>query len=524
MTDLEPAGASFAAKAPSVLVRLFAIDVRSLAAFRIGLGLLLLADLAIRATDLQAHYSDSGVLPRELLASRYAGRCVWSLHMLSGSVLVQALLFVAAALAAMALTLGIRSRLAAFASWVLLVSLHVRNPLVNNGGDVLLRSLLFWGMFLPLDARWALRWRGSRLDQQRYLSVASAAILVQVAIVYGMAGYYKLHGAWNSPDALAQILRADCYAKPLAYVLVGYPGLLAWMGRATLWSELVMPWLVFSPIGTGPLRIAAIVWFAGFHLAIELTLTVGLFSYVCWLAWILFVPSNIWDRFVGTARVPESQTGVAERVAPRAAGQACRAALWGGMLSLVLAYVALWNLSHLPGTWMTGVMPRSWKSVADVLGLRQKWNLFQRPMNNDGWYVGLARLDDGRAIDLLRGGAPADWDSYRKPPAIYRRCRNHRWRKYYRGLLSESLAEYREPLCRYLADRWQQSHTGQNRIETVELQYMQEIGTDAQEEDRFQQRFLCTLVLQDDAGSDAAAETESAEPAASVRDEPEGGI
>src|SRR6185312_201958 len=38
----------------------FALDVRSLALFRIGLGLLLLADLGQRVLDLNAHYTDAG--------------------------------------------------------------------------------------------------------------------------------------------------------------------------------------------------------------------------------------------------------------------------------------------------------------------------------------------------------------------------------------------------------------------------------------------------------------------------------
>jgi len=43
-------------------------------------------------------------------------------------------------------------RVAALVSWILLVPLHARNPVVA-GGDVLLRRSLFGGLFRPLDAR-----------------------------------------------------------------------------------------------------------------------------------------------------------------------------------------------------------------------------------------------------------------------------------------------------------------------------------------------------------------------------------
>ena len=43
---------------------LFAIDRRSLTLLRVSLGSLLLVDLAMRARNLQAHYTDGGVFPR----------------------------------------------------------------------------------------------------------------------------------------------------------------------------------------------------------------------------------------------------------------------------------------------------------------------------------------------------------------------------------------------------------------------------------------------------------------------------
>jgi hypothetical protein len=73
------------------LAALFAIDVRSLAALRIGLGMVLLLDLANRAHDLGSHYTDFGVLPRStLLTQGTAGHL--SLHVLSGAMPLQVLL------------------------------------------------------------------------------------------------------------------------------------------------------------------------------------------------------------------------------------------------------------------------------------------------------------------------------------------------------------------------------------------------------------------------------------------------
>ncbi len=50
---------------------LFGIDIRSLALLRIGTACLLLADLAYRLPDLEAHYTDLGVLPRRTLIEEF---------------------------------------------------------------------------------------------------------------------------------------------------------------------------------------------------------------------------------------------------------------------------------------------------------------------------------------------------------------------------------------------------------------------------------------------------------------------
>ena len=122
---------------------LVGIDVRSLAALRIGLSAVLIWDLLGRLRDLEAHYSDDGVLSRaELLAWRD-----WptiSLHLMAGQTWAQAVLFAVALVAALAMLVGWRTRTATILSWLLLASLHARLPLVLHGGDLLLRMMLFW--------------------------------------------------------------------------------------------------------------------------------------------------------------------------------------------------------------------------------------------------------------------------------------------------------------------------------------------------------------------------------------------
>ena len=138
-----------------VVDRLFGVDTRSLALFRVGLSLVLLDELTVRARNLTAFYTDQGVMPRGFITENTQNVWSFSLHLASGSAYFEAFLFFCALSAAVALFLGYKTRLATFISWLLLASLYVRNPEVQSSGDILMLMLLFWGLFLPLNLHWS---------------------------------------------------------------------------------------------------------------------------------------------------------------------------------------------------------------------------------------------------------------------------------------------------------------------------------------------------------------------------------
>ena len=212
----------------SKLNQVFGLDPRSLALFRVCVAALLLGDLVIRLQDFSAFYTEEGILPLAL-AGQYHEEWRWSLHFLSGSSGFQGMLFVLAGFCALALLAGWHARLAAILSWVLLVSLHARMPLVLNAGDSYLRLLLFWSVFLPLGKAWsldALRRPQSPAGgaETPALSVAGAAILLQVCIVYWYSGLAKLNEVWLGGNAMgppAALFHAGEASRPIP---CGFPG------------------------------------------------------------------------------------------------------------------------------------------------------------------------------------------------------------------------------------------------------------------------------------------------------------
>ena len=128
----------------------FSLDARSLSLFRIALGLVVLFDIMTFLPHIDIFYSNEGILPT--YSYRYRHWYDASLHALSGARAAQIILFVIHGIAAVALTLGVFPRPAVILNLVLLLSVHHRIPAVLNGGDHLLGLLLFWSIFLPLDA------------------------------------------------------------------------------------------------------------------------------------------------------------------------------------------------------------------------------------------------------------------------------------------------------------------------------------------------------------------------------------
>ena len=130
-------------------------------------------------------------------------------------------------------SVGYRTRLATIGSWVLLASLHVRLPIVLNAGDTMLRVLLFWSMFLPLGRRVVARCasRGSPRSSRLVASPATAAFMVQLALVYWAAGLGKWNEVWLSGEALAQVFAFRYYGEPLGRWLLISPRSTHWLDR-----------------------------------------------------------------------------------------------------------------------------------------------------------------------------------------------------------------------------------------------------------------------------------------------------
>ena len=290
-----------------LIARIFSLDVRSIALFRVLLGVLILLDLLLRSFDISEFYTDDGVLPRKHLLS-LSNQWYWSLHAAGGDLWWQLVLFAIAAIAAIALIVGYRSKLAAFVSFVLLASLINRNGLILQGGDQLLVIMCFWSLFLPLGARYSID--ASLLPEyennpnaslarqdiaQSYFSVATIAIVFQILYLYIFTAILKTGDAWLVRfDAAFYAVSLQQFATPIAEWIKQFPTLLSLATRFVIVVEFLGPLLVLCPFFWPWLRVTGLVLLASLHVAFLLMLHIGLFPLIDFMALSLLIPSAAW--------------------------------------------------------------------------------------------------------------------------------------------------------------------------------------------------------------------------------------
>lgn len=446
------------------LIELFGIDLRSLALFRIGLALVLLGDLLVRLQDLKAHYSDAGVIPRGALINFFLDSWSISVHLINGQWQTQLILFIVQIVFAIALLVGYHTRLATVVSWFLLLSLQMRNTMILQGGDIVLKVLFFWSMFLPLGAYWSI---DQKLKKQipssfQIISAGTVGLLLQICFIYWFTALLKTDPVWRvDGTAIWYALSIEQYTTPLGAQLLHYPTLLKILTFATFYLEAFGPFFAFSPMWTGPLRIATVVAFLIFHLiGLNLTMELALFPYVCAVAWIVFIPAWFWDKILKKQ----------ELVSNSLISPPWRASWFSNFLaSFFLVYITLWNISTLGISWPFFSPPPP--IIASLSGVDQAWDMFSPyPLTADGWYVIPGQLKDGTEVDVFKNGAPVDWE---KPPSLAAVYPNDRWRSYLMNLFLEEEGESYLPFyARYLCRNWNENHPEDQQLVSFDIYYM----------------------------------------------------
>lgn len=439
---------------------------------RIGIGGILLLDIFIRLSDLSAHYTDQGTLPLSVLHQHLWNDWFISFHNISSSKGFLVTLFLIQALAAFSLLIGYRTRLATFISWILLLSVHNRNPMILQGGDDLLRMILFWCMFIPWGTFYSIENRSADI---RFFGAGSFGLIAQISAVYFFSAMLKSSGEWRSEStALYYALSLDQMVLPLGKLIYPYEGLLKVLTWIVFRVELYVPFLLLIPIENTRFRNIAAVIFIFFHLGIGLTLFVGLFFLIGIVSSIGLLGGSFADKIHSYLMRFNLKFKIQKPVLIKARENRYAGSFRTSreiLLVATLIYIMIWNFETTNKDLK--LIPKEYKGPGYALRINQNWGMFAPCVfKDDGWYLFEARTVKGELIDLNRFGKPLD---QKKPEAVVTLFRNDRWRKFSENYLFVSNAYLRPYYCNFILKQWNQEHP-ENKVDTLRVVYMKEVS------------------------------------------------
>lgn len=269
------------------------IDVRQYAVLRIGIGILLVIYLYQLLSLSTFHFSAQGWLSHQQTVGSY-NPYRWSLLYLVNQATEVRWFWWLAMLSAVFFTLGYKTRISGGLTWLALVSIWHRNPLVLDGDDIILRMVLLYLLFSGCGGAYSLD-----AISKRSSTVAAVwplrMIQIQLCLLYFVSGWVKLTSlSWMQGDILSVVLQHPQYARwnfttslqqswPRDFiryvsVLIG------------VW-ELCFPWLLMQK----HTRFACLLFGIFFHLSLLLLMQLRWFAIIMLVLYVAFLP-NDWFR------------------------------------------------------------------------------------------------------------------------------------------------------------------------------------------------------------------------------------
>ncbi len=475
--------------------RMFSLDIRSLAIFRIIISFILFWDLLMQLQNVSVFFTDDGATPRIALLDnlRYI-----DFHALSGDLSYQLILISLAAIVYFALLIGYKTRFAIILTWLFQISVQNRNQLILHNGDVLLRMLLLWSIFLPIGDYYSIDSFKKFSARKTYVvfSAGTLALIMQMFIMYIFTALLKTGIQWHQQgSAVYYALQLEQFATPFTSYLLAAPSwILIFLTHAVWFTELLCPFLFFFPIFSQQCRTIAVFIFISMHLGLGTFLDLGTFVWIPIFGLLAMLPTWFWDTVPALFKKYRSQHRTVSCALPKSeeknkkcikainnSGQLTKShkneLTISGLHQLMWLYhiiviellfsVILWNIALVPTTKL-GTLPVFF-SMAKFLRLDQYWNMFApSPPTDDGWYVVPATLANGTTIDLFTQ-RPVTWE---KPSRISDMYQDERWHKYMTRLWDKSGSMYRPYFLSYLCRRWNSVHSLLKHAISVKLYFM----------------------------------------------------
>lgn len=435
---------------------------------RIAIGIVILADLIIRATSLTAHYTGDGVLPVKLLLQFDEKPLRWSFHFLNDTFIFETILFLVHGLISLLLIFGYKTRLMTILSWVFLVSLQNRNPFIQQSGDDLLRLVLFWAIFMPWGNFYSLDAKYKNESKQFYFSIATVGYQILIVSVYVFSAIYKSSPEWRTEGtAIYYALSLDQLKVGAGDWLYQYPTLMKILTFIVYYYfELIAPLLILMPVRNNLFRGIGIISIVLLHAGIASTLYVGLFFVIGAITSLGLLPSGVMDKIDNSILKTKqilSPTLFEFKYSNALKVIACL------FLTLTFGYCFTANLSNIPA--FKYQLSGSTLYYNNLFKLDQYWGMFSPAIyKTDGWYIYRGIKSNDSIWDIYNNKPGLDLT---KPKDIDKMYPTDRWRKFAENYEKNDFNFMRPYYCKYLIKEWNKKHPD-NRIEGLNIIFLAE--------------------------------------------------
>jgi len=285
----------------------FFLDLRSLALFRIGIGLVLIANLIVRLAMPNYLPVEDGVLPTELM--NFGGSCPWSFHFFWHSLWYQNLLICLNFVLCSCYLIGHKTRCVAPLVFLFTLSINYSNCLSFNSGDVQLVLVLLLSCFLPISSFWSVdqvlaagslpvdfKWNSRKTI---VVSLASAGFVSQIVWIYWLAVSGKSVDSWLfDADAIWGVVNIDYIRYLWFYEFVSSRvWLMQLFSRSAYLLQLLAPFLIVFPSKSGRFRMWGVSILLLMHIGFLPVLKLGLFPWISIFSLMALFPPFIYAWF-----------------------------------------------------------------------------------------------------------------------------------------------------------------------------------------------------------------------------------
>jgi uncharacterized membrane protein YphA (DoxX/SURF4 family) len=313
----------------------FRMDLRSLALFRMWIGIVICIDLVFRYMALEWLYSDDGILRRRdavyeaMGEPRFEAESIGLIrhfpyttnpYFLFGDVHYVFIVWLVHFVAGVCFMIGYRARIAAPILWYLHRCITLRTSRSTDMADNLLIMMLFWCMFCPISHYFSVdsaletarRFQvGGRASSPKkrvlWYGIGSIGLILQPVIMYVLSGWEKIGDKlWDNGDAIFFITNRIVDGTFVSHWLHDSQLLPvnAWriMTHSIVWGELLVPLLLLAPWKNRICRFIGWLLLEILQIGMFTTMYLSLFPFLSFSSVIPTMPDDGWKLLRYLAR------------------------------------------------------------------------------------------------------------------------------------------------------------------------------------------------------------------------------